>query len=66
MRRLLLAATAVLTLAVAAHPVGSALRAQEADLAPELRIDAWIHGDGRDTLADYRGDVVLLEFWQTH
>ncbi len=39
---------------------------QDVELAPEIEIDAWINGDGRTSLADYRGEVVLLEFWNTH
>lgn len=33
--------------------------------APEIQAGAWIHGDGRTTLADFKGRVVLLEFWKT-
>jgi thiol-disulfide isomerase/thioredoxin len=32
--------------------------------APEIQAAEWIHGDGRTTLADFRGEVVLLEFWK--
>ena len=35
-------------------------------LAPEIEISEWINGDGRTSLADYRGEVVLLEFWSSH
>ena len=34
--------------------------------APEILLQEWIGGDGRNTLADFRGEVVLLEFWKTH
>src|SRR5262245_11847810 len=33
--------------------------------APEIQATDWIHGDGRTSLADFRGEVVLLEFWKT-
>lgn len=33
--------------------------------APEIQATDWVHGDGRTTLADFRGEVVLLEFWKT-
>ena len=34
--------------------------------APEIQIGDWIMGDGRIQLADFKGEVVLLEFWKTH
>jgi hypothetical protein len=34
--------------------------------APEIQVGDWINGDGRSTLADFRGEVVMLEFWGTH
>ncbi len=34
--------------------------------APEIQVSSWIQSDGRTSLADYRGEVVLLEFWSTH
>jgi thiol-disulfide isomerase/thioredoxin len=33
--------------------------------APEIKTTEWLHGDGRTSLADFRGHVVLLEFWST-
>jgi thiol-disulfide isomerase/thioredoxin len=33
--------------------------------APEIQATDWIHGDGRTSLADFRGEVVLLEFWKS-
>lgn len=36
------------------------------ELAPEIEVREWINGDGRTSLADFRGEVVLLEFWGTH
>ena len=35
-------------------------------LAPDIQINDWIGGDGRTSLADFRGEVVFLEFWGTH
>jgi thiol-disulfide isomerase/thioredoxin len=34
--------------------------------APEIQAHDWIGGDGRSSLADFRGEVVYLEFWKTH
>jgi len=34
--------------------------------APEIQTPDWINGDGRTTLADYKGEVVLVEAWKTH
>jgi len=34
--------------------------------APEISVKEWINGDGRTSLKDFRGEVVLLEFWQSH
>ncbi len=34
--------------------------------APEIRPTDWIGGDGRTSLADFKGEVVMLEFWSTH
>jgi len=33
--------------------------------APELQTKEWINSDGRTTLADLRGEVVLVEGWKT-
>lgn len=35
-------------------------------LAPEIFVKHWIGGDGRTSIEDFRGEVVLLEFWGTH
>jgi hypothetical protein len=32
---------------------------------PELQTKEWINSDGRTTLADFRGEVVLIEGWKT-
>ena len=34
--------------------------------APELQTKEWINSDGRTTLADFKGEVVLVEGWKTH
>jgi cytochrome c biogenesis protein CcmG/thiol:disulfide interchange protein DsbE len=51
-------------------PVAAATAGDPASLvgrpAPEIEATAWVHGDGRAALADFRGEVVLLEFWKTH
>jgi thiol-disulfide isomerase/thioredoxin len=58
------AAAAVLFIAAAVQAVGDA--ALTGRPAPEIQATDWIHGDGRTTLADFKGEVVLLEFWKTH
>jgi len=32
---------------------------------PELQTKEWINSDGRTTLADFKGEVVLIEGWKT-
>jgi len=34
--------------------------------APELQTREWINSDGRTTLADMKGEVVVVEGWKTH
>ena len=66
MRRTLLAVAAAAVLGLTSPQGAEPVRAQDAGLAPEIQIRDWIHGDGLDQLEDYRGEVVLLEFWNTH
>ncbi len=66
----------LLTVATAALGVGllhgtalhGTAQAETSDvkLAPEIEVLDWINGDGRTSLADFRGGVVLLEFWSSH
>lgn len=58
------AAAAAVLLVAAARAVGDATLTGRP--APEIQAKEWIHGDGRTTLADFKGEVVLLEFWKTH
>src|SRR5262245_44060291 len=53
---------AALVAIVAAAALGDASLAGKP--APEIQAADWIHGDGRTSLADFRGEVVLLEFWK--
>lgn len=66
MSRTVLAVAALAAVTALAAPWGAGVRAQEGDVAPEIRITSSIGGDGRDRLADYRGEVVLLAFWGSH
>jgi thiol-disulfide isomerase/thioredoxin len=59
-----LAACVVLGLLVAA-PASAGEGSLVGSPAPEIKTSEWFHGDGRTTLADFRGQVVLLEFWAT-
>lgn len=34
--------------------------------APDIQVNDWINGDGRTSLADFKGEVVFLELWATH
>jgi hypothetical protein len=49
--------------------VAPALFAGEANLvgqdAPEIQTSDWLGSDGRTRIADYRGEVVLLEAFAT-
>jgi thiol-disulfide isomerase/thioredoxin len=53
-------------LAAAAMPVlagsGASFLGEQ---APEIGVGSWVNADGRVSLADHRGGVVLLEFWST-
>lgn len=66
MRRTLLAATAATLIALTLPQGSETVMAQSSGPAPEIQINEWINGDGRTTLEDYRGEVVFLEFWNTH
>ncbi|MCK6479875.1 MAG: hypothetical protein L6R43_06925 [Planctomycetes bacterium] len=33
--------------------------------APEIQTKEWINGDGRSAIADFKGEVVLIEAWAT-
>ncbi len=33
--------------------------------APELSTTEWINSDGRTSIADFKGEVVLIEAWKT-
>jgi len=66
MSRTLLAVAALAALSALVGPWDGGARAQDGDPAPEIRVASTIGGDGRDRLADYRGEVVLLAFWSSH
>jgi len=61
-----LSGSAPLWLPAAVPCCRAAAQTTDVELAPEIEIHDWINGDGRTTLADFRGEVVLLEFWNTH
>lgn len=63
MRTLRAAAAAALVVLAAVHAQGDG--SLEGRPAPEIETTVWLGGDGRTTLADFRGQVVLLEFWKT-
>jgi hypothetical protein len=48
--------------------VGAAVGAQsfKGQEAPDIQVNEWVNGDGRNSLADFRGEVVYLEFWKSH
>jgi len=62
----MVAVTAVLGLGLLHGSAPAQTRTSDVKLAPEIEIRDWINGDGRTSLSDYRGQVVLLEFWNTH
>lgn len=70
MRKMLFLGAALLALAtaapVAAYPQETApTTAVTGRPAPDIEVGDWINGDGRTSLADFRGEVVVLEFWAT-
>lgn len=58
-------AVAVPMTAVSEVKMGEGPAAKDA-LAPDIQVQDTIGGDGRLSLADYRGEVVFLEIWATH
>jgi hypothetical protein len=71
MKRAFVVATLFLALAAPLAATGQETKdappavAAEGRLAPEIFVSHWIGGDGRTSIADFRGEVVLLEFWGT-
>ncbi len=53
---------ALLGSAANAQDGGSSLVGRE---APEISTPEWMNGDGRTAIADFRGEVVLIEAWAT-
>ena len=66
MRNLILATGLAVLLGVGAPIASAGGNSFQGKLAPEIRPSGWIGGDGRTSLADFRGEVVLLEFWFSH
>lgn len=62
----IVAAVALLAGTASAVSGGEDETAEVGRPAPEIRVSDWIGGDGRSSLADFRGDVVLLVFFRTH
>lgn len=65
-----LSATAVLALLATLLPAQgqTAARAAEkiGDLVPEFTFPEFWNGDGRQSLSEFRGSPILIDFWGTH
>lgn len=66
--RALAAAVAVFAawLAAAPLPPAAARPGLVGERAPEITPTAWIGGDGSAGIADFRGQLLLLNFWDSH
>ena len=60
------AATAALGLAMSNDTGFASGKSFMGKEAPAIQVGDWINGDGLTEVEDYRGEVVLLEFWKTH
>ena len=70
MRKVMVLAAAAFAFALAApyaawSQEGPPAAAAVGALAPDIQIQDTINGDGRTSLADFKGEVVFLEFWAT-
>jgi len=65
MRHSMLAAGLALVIGVGASmaTAGNPFRGKE---APPIKPNSWVGSNGRSSLADYKGEVVLLDFWFSH
>ena len=61
MRSRILLAAALLALPVAAQKV-----ANVGEKVPEFTFPQFQNGDGRQSLADFYGQPVVIDFWGTH
>ncbi len=56
---------ALLLLAVTPSAWASSSKEFTGSAAPDFTIEEWRNGTGESRLSDFRGRVVLLEFWAT-
>lgn len=66
MRKVMLLATAVVAFGLLSGDRANAAKSFLGQDAPALQSGEWINGDGRTDLGDFKGELVFIEFWQSH
>lgn len=66
MLKSVLLATAVVAFATLTGDRATAAKSFLGQDAPAIQSGDWINGDGRTDLGDFKGELVFIEFWQSH
>jgi hypothetical protein len=56
----------VLAAALLALPLTAQQRANVGEQVPDFTFPAFLNGDGRQSLADFFGQPVMIDIWGTH
>ena len=58
--------SSLFTVALLSGALAAQQKASVGQPVPDFSFGKLRNGDGREKLSDYRGQVVILEFWGTH